>query len=328
MKIFLAGATGAIGQRLVPRLLEQGHSVVALARSSDSAARIVTTGAEAVIADAFDEGGLTKAVIAAEPDVVIHQLTALKGMGNLKKFDDDFALTNRLRTEVLGSLLRAARAAGARRFIAQSFTGWTNVRDGGFVKTEEDPLDPNPPRAQSKTLEAVRYLEQTVTGAEAIEGIALRYGIFYGPGTSLGAGGEYPQLVRKRKFPIVGTGMGMWSFTHIDDAAEATVLALERGRADVYNVVDDLPVPVNVWLPYLASILGAKPPRRVPVWLGKLAVGEVGVSMMTQIRGSSNKKAKRELGFRPRYPSFREGFRDGLGEDDTARAAGREQLAA
>lgn len=327
MRIFLAGATGAIGKRLVPRLLGEGHVVVASTRSSAGAAELVAQGIEAVLLDPYDERAVTQAVVRAEPEVVIHQLTALNGKGNLKKFDRDFAETNRLRTEGLDYLLRAARAADARRFIAQSFTGWTNIRADGPVKTEEDPLDPSPPRAQSQTLAALRYVEETVTAGEGIEGIALRYGIFYGPGTSLGEAGEYPELVRKRKFPVVGSGMGRWSLVHIDDAAQATVLALDHGSPGVYNIVDDQPVAVDVWLPYLASVLGAKPPRRIPVWLGKLAIGEVGISMMTQIRGSSNEKAKRELGFRPRYPTFREGFRNGLADTTSGTGTSPEQLA-
>ena len=324
MKVFVAGATGVIGRPLVPRLLERGHQVIATTRSPEKALRLRALGAEPVVVDALDEAGIVRAVTDAKPDVIVHQLTALAGFKNLKKFDEEFAQTNRLRTEGLDLLLAAARAAGTRRLIAQSFTGWPNIREGGPVKTEEEPLDPRPPARMAKTLAAIRYLEATLSGAADLEGLALRYGSLYGPGTALAEGGEYVDLIRRRRFPIVGNGAGVWSFVHADDAAVATVAAVERGAPGVYNVVDDEPAPVAVWLPYLAEVLGAKPPRRLPVWLGRLAVGEPGVSLMTQIRGSSNAKAKRELGWRPRFPSWREGFRRGLadgadGDDRIAR---------
>jgi nucleoside-diphosphate-sugar epimerase len=258
---------------------------------------------------------VVRSVSRAEPDVVLHELTALSGLGsNLRNFDKQFAETNRLRTEALDILLAAARSAGARRFIAQSFCGWPYMREGGPVKTEDDPLDPHPPAKQLRSFAAIRHLEDTVSSQTAIEGLVLRYGGLYGPGTSLAEGAEHAELVRQRKFPIVGEGQGIWSFIHIDDAAAATLAALDHGRPGIYNVVDDQPAPVKEWLPYLASVLGAKPPRRVPVWLGHLAAGEVGVSMMTQIRGGSNAKAKRELGWSPKYPTYREGFKHGLAE--------------
>jgi nucleoside-diphosphate-sugar epimerase len=253
-------------------------------------------------------------VLRAEPQVVIHQLTALAGVKSFKNFDQEFALTNRLRTEGTDHLLEAALAAGARRFIAQSYGNWNYARTGNGLKTEEDPFDPNPPANQVQSLKAIRHLESRVLGAEDIEGIALRYGNFYGPGNGIALDGELAELVRKRRLPVIGDGGGVWAFAHIDDAASATRAAIERGAPGVYNIVDDEPAPVARWLPELARVLGAKPPRRVPVWLGRLAAGEVGVSMMTQIRGTSNAKAKRELGWTPRYPSFREGFRDGLGD--------------
>jgi nucleoside-diphosphate-sugar epimerase len=230
-------------------------------------------------------------------------MTALPAALNLRRFDQDFARTNELRTRGTDNLLAAAEAVGVRRFVAQSYTGWPNIRTGGPVKSESDPLDPEPPVTQRQTLEAIRYLERAVVAAG---GLALRYGGFYGPGTSVEQ--EYPALIRKRRLPIVGDGGGVWSFIHIDDAATATVAALERGEPGVYNVVDDEPAPVREWLPYLARCLGARPPRRVPVWLARLLVGEAGVSMMTQIRGSSNAKAKRELGWQPAHASWRDGF--------------------
>ncbi len=227
--------------------------------------------------DGLDEQGVLATVRKAKPEVIVHQLTALQGVTNLRRFDDAFASTNRLRTEGLDYLLQAARAVEARRLIAQSYTGWPNIREGGPVKTEDDPLDPMPLPSMAKTLAAIRHLEETLSGAEDIEGVALRYGGFYGYGTSLGEGGEHMRLFMKRRFPIIGDGGGIWSFTHIDDAASATIAALEHGKPGVYNVVDDEPAPVSEWLPYLAQAIGAKPPRRIPVWLGRLAAGEAAV---------------------------------------------------
>ena len=312
MRVFAAGATGAVGTRLVPMLVEAGHEVVGTTRSREKAREVAELGAEPVVVDGLDGEGVLAAVRKAEPEVVIHQLTALQGLANFRKFDKAFALTNRLRTEGLDNLLRAARAVKARRLIAQSYTGWPNIREGGPVKTEDDPLDPRPPASMTKSLAAIRYVEETLTTTEELDGVALRYGSFYGPGTSLGEGGEYVALFRKRRFPIIGDGAGIWSFTHIEDAAAATIAALDRGAPGVYNVIDDEPAPVSEWLPYIAEVLGAKPPHRVPVWLGRLAAGEAVVSMMAKARGSSNAKAKRELGWQPRYPSWRDGFRQGL----------------
>ena len=317
MKVFVAGATGAIGKRLVPRLIDRGHEVVATTRSPEKARQLRALGAETVVVDALDEVRLVRAVTEAKPEAIVHQLTALAGFKNLKKFDEEFAQTNRLRTEGLDLLLKAARAAGTRRLVAQSYTGWPNIRQGGPVKTEEDPLDPHPPARMTESLAAIRYLEETLAGATGFAGLAVRYGTLYGPGTALGEGGEYPELIRKRRFPIVGDGAGVWSFVHVDDAAAATVAAVERGAPGVYNVVDDEPAPVSVWLPYLAEVLGAKPPRRLPVWVGRLAIGDAGVSLMTQIRGSSNAKAKRGLGWQPRFRSWREGFRWGLADRES-----------
>jgi nucleoside-diphosphate-sugar epimerase len=247
--------------------------------------------------------------------VIVHQLTALSGQLDMRKVETGFALTNRLRTEGTDHLLSAGRAAGAKRFVAQSYAGWPFARTGGPVKSEEDPLDPTPPAAMRDVLAAIRHLEDAVVRAEWTEGVVLRYGGFYGPGTSFSVhpDGEHVELLRKRKFPVLGDGGGVWSFIHIDDAAAATMAAVEHGARGLYNIVDDEPAPVAEWLPAAAQAVGAKPPRRIPKWLGRIVAGEAGTVMMTEIRGASNAKAKRELGWQPRYPSWRQGFADGLG---------------
>jgi nucleoside-diphosphate-sugar epimerase len=311
MRVFLAGAGGAIGRHLIPRLIAEGHEVVAMTRSPKKVDALRDAGAYPVVADGLDRDAVIAAVTGAEPEVVVHQMTALTDLsGNLRRFDQEFAVTNELRTKGTDNLLAGALAAGARRIIVQSFAGWPTIRDGGPVKTEDDPFDPHPPAAMRASQEAMRYLERTVVGAEGIEGIVLRYGGFYGapadmPPTML-------EVVRKRRFPVVGNGAGVWSFVHLDDAADATVAALDHGAPGVYNIVDDDPAPVAEWLPGMAAALGAKPPRRVPAWLGRLLAGEAGISMMTKVRGSSNAKAKRELQWEPRHPSWREGFREAL----------------
>jgi nucleoside-diphosphate-sugar epimerase len=266
-----------------------------------------------VVADALDRDAVLAAVVAARPEVVVHQLTDLAGATDLRRFDEGFASTNRLRTEGTDHLLAAARAAGARRLVAQSFAGWPFARTGGPVKTEDDPLDPDPPAELRRTLDAIRHLESAVLGAAGLEGVVLRYGGFYGPGTSAGEGGFMLAELRRRRIPIVGAGTGVWSFVHIDDAATATVAAVGRGVPGIYQVVDDDPAPVSDWLPALAAAVGARPPRRVPVWLARLLAGSHGVVLMTEARGAANAKAKRELGWRPAYPSWRQGFRTGLG---------------
>ena len=306
MRVFVAGATGVIGRQLVPQLVEAGHTVVGSTRSSGKAGWLADAGATPAVLDPLDRAQVTAAVVRAEPDAVIHELTALRGRADLRRFDRSFAETNVLRTRGLDILLEAARTAGATRFLAQSYTGWPNAREGGPVKTEDDPLDAHPPKAMRESIAAIRYLEATVSGAEGIAGLALRYGSLYGPGTSMAE--EYAATIRRRKFPVVGDGAAVWSFVHVADAAAATVAALEHGGPGVYNIVDDDPAPVSEWLPQLAALLGAKPPRRVPVWVGRLATGEVGVAMMTQSRGSSNAKARRELGWEPAHPSWRSGF--------------------
>jgi nucleoside-diphosphate-sugar epimerase len=312
MKVFVAGASGAVGRRLVPLLAGCGYEVVAMTRSPEKQRTLRELGAEPVVADGLDRVAVMTAVMRAEPEVVIHEMTGLTGVRSLRNFDHEFAQTNRLRTEGAEYLLEAARAAGARRFIAQSFGNWNYERTGTAAKTEDDPLDPNPPAKQRRSLAAIVQMEQAVLGAEGIEGVALRYGTFYGPGTGIAPGGDIAELVRKRRLPLVGDGAGLWSFAHVDDAASATMAAIDRGAPGVYNVADDEPARVADWLPELARVLGAPAPRHVPVWLGRLATGDVGVSMMTRIHGASNARAKRDLGWQPRYPSYREGFRTGL----------------
>ena len=308
MRVFVAGAAGAIGRQLLPQLAAQGHQVTAATRSPAKAGLLHELGADPVVLDGLDAAAVGEAVARAEPEVVVHQMSSLAGGSSLRRFDRVFATTNRLRTEGTDHLLAAAAAAGARRFIAQSYTGWPNARSGGPVKDEEDPLDPSPPAAQRESLAAIRHLERVVAAAAPLQGIVLRYGSFYGPGAS----DEFVEMIRKRRVPVIGDGVGIWSFLHIHDAAAATIAALDRGEPGVYNVVDDEPASVAEWLPFLAQTVGAKPPLRVPTWLGRLAAGEVGVSMMTQIRGSLNAKAKRQLGWEPAWPSWRQGFRGGL----------------
>jgi 2-alkyl-3-oxoalkanoate reductase len=315
MKVFVAGATGALGKQLVPQLVAAGHEVTGMTRSAAKEDLIRSLGARPAVADALDPDQVARAVAEAEPEVIVHQLTAISADASIRRLDRSFVQTNRLRTEGTDHLLAAARAVNARRFIGQSFAGWPYARTGGPVKTEEDPLDEDPPKHARETVAAIRYLEEAVTGPDWIEGIALRYGGFYGPGTSISRepGAESTEMVRKRRLPIVGKGTGIQSFIQIEDAAGATAAAVDHGDPGIYNVVDDDPAPLSEWLPVLADALGAKPPRRVPRWLGRLAAGEVGVVMMTEVRGASNAKAKRELGWELRYPSWRQGFREGLG---------------
>lgn len=319
MRVFVAGASGVIGRRLLPRLVERGHEVVATTRSPEKGDSLRALGAAPLVMDGLDAASVGEAVARAEPDVVVHQMTALSGVGDLRHFDAEFALTNELRTRGTDHLLAAAEGVGVRRFVAQSYAGWPNERVGGPLKSESDPLDSSPPASQRGSIEAIRYLEQAVVTAAPIEGLVLRYGSFYGPGTSMA--NEYAQLIRARKLPLVGDGGGIWSFVHIDDAAAATVLAVEHGDPGLYNIVDDEPAPVAEWLPYLAECLGARPPRRVPVWLARFAIGETGISMMTQVRGSSNTKARRQLGWKPAWPTWRDGFRHGLVDEPLRSAA-------
>src|SRR5919112_698558 len=309
MRVFVAGATGAIGKQLVPRLVRAGHEVHGMTRSESKQAMLHELGAVPVVADALDPDQVAEAVGRARPDVIVHQLTAIPEKLDMRHFDRDFAQTNRLRTEGTDHLLAAGQAVGVRRFVAQGIAGYgAYARTGGPVKSEEDPLDPAPAQEMRETLAAIRHLEEAVLGADWTEGIVLRYGAFYGPGTSMAPGGEQYEMIRRRRFPLVGDGGGVWSFIHIADAAEATVAAVERGSRGICNIVDDDPAPVAKWLPALAQELGAKKPVRVPRFVGRLFAGEAGVVMMTELRGASNAKAKRELAWRPAHPSWRQGF--------------------
>jgi nucleoside-diphosphate-sugar epimerase len=318
MRAFLAGATGAIGRRLVPQLVARGHQVTATTRSADKLDRLRALGAAPVVVDGLDAVAVGEAVARAEPDAIIHQMTALAGEPDLKHFDRWFARTNELRTKGTENLLAAASAADVGRFVAQSYTGWTNIRDGGPVKTEDDPFDPSPAKEQTESLAAIRFLEQVVLEAP-LEGIVLRYGSFYGPGASE----LLVEQIRRRKLPVVGDGGGVWSWIHLDDAASATVAALERGKRGIYNIVDDEPAKASECIPYLAEVIGAKPPLHVPAWLGRFLAGEAAVGMMTEARGASNAKAKGELGWQPSFSSWREGFRDGLTDSASAHSGGR-----
>lgn len=314
MKVFVAGATGVLGRALVPRLVARGHDVVGMTRSASKQDLVRSLGARPVVADALDPDAVAQAVAAAEPEVIVHQLTALSGKFDLRHIDQFFATTNRLRTAGTDHLLAAARAVGARRFVAQSYAGWPAARAGGPVTTEEAPFDPDLPERLRPVQEAIRHLEETVTGADWLDGVVLRYGAFYGPETTLSSDpdAEHTAAILKRQFPLVGDGGGVWSFIHVDDAAEATAIAVEQGQRGVYNVVDDEPAAARDWMPELARVLGAKPPRRVPRWVGRLLAGEAATVMLTEVSGASNEKVKRELGWQPRYASWRQGFAQGL----------------
>jgi nucleoside-diphosphate-sugar epimerase len=301
MRVFVAGATGAIGTRLVPKLVERGHQVIGTSRSMDRAKRLHALGAEPVALDLLDRRAVRKAVLDAKPDAIIHQATALTGLSDFKHFDRSFHQTNLLRTQGTDALLAAAKEASVSRIIAQSFASYRYAREGGPVKPEEDRLDPTPVSAMRETEDAMAYLDRVVTEAG---GIALRYGGFYGDPNDT----TLIDAVRARKFPIVGSGEGVSSFIHLDDAADATVLALDHEGPAIYHIVDDEPAPIKVWLPELARILGAKPPRHFPTWLARIFAGEALVMMATEARGASNAKAKRELGWTPAHPSWRQGF--------------------
>ncbi len=312
MRIFVAGASGVIGRRLLPLLVAAGHHVTGLTRTPAKADLIRGSGSEAVVADGLDSVAMRSAVCAAKPEVIVHEMTSLSGAMELRNFDSVFAQSNRLRTEGLDILLGAAREAGTRRIVAQSYCGWPYARTGGPIKSEDDPLDPNPPRRQRQTLSAIMRLESTIAQARDIGGVALRYGALYGADTGMLSTWVCDQ-VRRRRMPLIGTGEGWWSFLHVDDAAAATAAAVEHAASGIFNIVDDEPAPVREWLPTLASILGAGPPRRLPKWLARLLAGEVITSMMTEMRAGSNTKAARCLGWHPAHASWREGFVDSLG---------------
>jgi nucleoside-diphosphate-sugar epimerase len=311
MRVFVAGASGAIGTRLVPQLINHGHDVVGTATSPTSAERVRRLGAEPVVLDLLDRRAVRDAVAGASPDAIVHEATALADIGFARSLDKSFVQTNRLRREGTDALLEAARETGVSRFVAQSFASIRYAREGGMVKTEDDPVDNDPPAGMAETSAALDHLEQAVAAAG---GIALRYGAFYGAGND-----ALVEPVRKRHFPIVGAGGGMASWVHLDDAAAATVLALEHDGPAVYNVVDDEPAPVREWLPVLAGALGAKPPRHVPVWLARLLAGEIPVMLATHARGASNAKARHELGWTPRFPTWRRGFPEVYGGPAPAR---------
>jgi len=320
MKVFVAGATGVLGRSLVPQLVARGHAVVGMTRSASKQDLVRSLGARPVVADALDPDAVAQAVASAEPEVIVHELTALSGPMSVRdaRHPERFRgaiMTNRLRMEGTDHLLAAGRGVGARRFVAQSFGAFRWARTGRPVLTEADPLDPNPPAPLRTVVEGLLYLERAVTSIEWGEGLVLRYGAFYGPGTSISRAEDavLAAPIRKRRFPIVGDGGGVFSQVHIDDAAAATAMAVEHGQPGIYNIVDDEPAPVREWLPVLATALDAKPPRRIPRWLGRLAAGEAATLTMTEVKGASNAKAKRELGWQPRYPSWRQGFAQGLG---------------
>lgn len=303
MRVFVAGGTGAMGRYLIPALIADGHQVTASTRAADRSADLAAAGAVPVVMDGLDRDSVLAAMQSAAPEVIVHQMTALGVSKDFRRFDDEFAVTNQLRTRGMDNLLEAARRAGTRRFIAQSFTGFTNEYAGTPVKTEDDPLNPDPPVSTRQTLAAIRYVDETVP-KQAPEGIVLRYGLFYGHGASNGT----LSAIRAGKFPIIGGGTGIWSFCEITDGAAATAAAVTRGAPGVYNIVDDEPAPAAEWVPFLARCLGAEAPREVPAALGRELAGEFLTAQMTVARGSSNAKAKRELGWAPRYASWREGF--------------------
>jgi 2-alkyl-3-oxoalkanoate reductase len=306
MHVFIAGAAGAVGRTLIPMLIAAGHTVTGTTRSDAKAGALRALGARAVVMDGLDRTSVLDAVTGAEPDAIVHEMTALSGDLDFRNIDRTFAVTNRLRTEGTEHLLAAADAAGVQRVVAQSFAGWPYARTGAPVKTEADPLDPDPPRGIRETHAAIRRLEDLVTGAG---GVVLRYGGFYGPGTGLAPGGDQFEMIRKRRFPLIGDGGGITSFAHMEDVATATVAALERAPdGEIYNICDDDPAPVREWLPLLARSIGAPPPRRLPAWFVRLLASPAAAAMMTEGRGASNAKAKAELGWTLAWPTWREGF--------------------
>ncbi|HTI35871.1 MAG TPA: NAD(P)-dependent oxidoreductase [Miltoncostaea sp.] len=314
MRIFIAGATGALGRQLVPRLAERGHDVTGMTRSPGKQDLLRELGAQPVVADALDPEAVAQTVAQAEPEVIVHQLTAIPSRLDMRHFERDFVETNRLRTEGTDHLLAAARAVGARRFVAQSFAPLIFARTGAAVKSEDDPVDEHPPKQMRSGLRAIRHLERVVTGADWIDGVVLRYGGFYGPGTSMSRGSEGVMLeaIRERRMPLVGDAGGVWSFIHIGDAADATVDAIEGEGRGIFNIVDDEPATVAQWLPAAAAAVGAPAPRRVPRWVARLLAGNAATMLMTEAVGASNAKAKRELGWRPRHATWRDGFATGL----------------
>jgi nucleoside-diphosphate-sugar epimerase len=300
MRVLVVGASGAIGTRLIPQLLDRGHEVIGTSTSAASADRVRRLGAKPVKLDLLDPRAVRKSVLGAAPDAIVHQATALANAKFTRNLDKTFVLTNRLRAEGTDALIAAGQEAGVSRYVAQSFASYRGIREGGMVKAEDDPLDPNPPATMRESWAAMNHLEDAFT---AVGGIVLRYGVFYGADND-----GLVEPVRRRQFPIIGDGGGMLSWMHVDDGAAATVTALEHEGPAIYNIVDDEPAPVREWLPVLAEALGAKPPRRFPKWLARLVAGEAAAMLGTEARGASNAKAKRELGWEPRYASWRQGF--------------------
>jgi nucleoside-diphosphate-sugar epimerase len=312
MKVFLAGATGAIGRRLVPQLVEAGHEVTAMTRSKEKLGELYELGAEPVLCDVFDAGRLGSAIARAEPEAVINQLTDLPQTLNPRKLAEYYAANNRVRREGTANLLDAARGAGVGRFLVQGSAYWY-AQSGGPVKTEEAPLYLEAPAPIGPAVRTIKEVEDAVLSADGMEGLVLRYGMFYGPGTWYAKDGDIGRQVSKRRYPIIGHGEGTYSFIHVDDAASATVAALERARPGVYNVVDDDPATAAEWMPVYAEALGAKRPPRVPAFLARLIAGDAIVRWSLGLRGASNEKIKDELGWHPHYESWRRGFFRALG---------------
>jgi nucleoside-diphosphate-sugar epimerase len=312
MRIFLAGASGAIGQTLIPLLVQRQHEVFGAFRNPANSDRVRSLGATPVVLDALDGAAVNSRIAEIRPQAVIHQLTAIPARLDLRHIDRDFEMTNRLRTEGTRNLATAAVKAGVERFIAQSFAGWPYARRGITLKTEEDDLDPSPPPQMKAMLDAIEMLEHTTVREQGFTGIVLRYGPLYGPHSSIAKDGTMVEEIRQHKVPLIGQGTGVWSFLHLHDAATATVAALTHAQRGIYNIVDDDPAPVVEWLPYLAECVGAKPPMHVPNLLAKMLVGEHAVTMMNDIRGVSNAKARKELHWTPKWSSWKQGFRDGL----------------
>ena len=309
MRVFLAGGTGVIGRRLLPRLLEAGHDVTAMTRREDRAAALREAGAVPAVADVFDAEGLRAAVERAAPEVVVHELTDLPPALDTRKIEEQMAGNDRIRTEGTRNLVAAARGAGARRIVAQSIA-FAYAPTGDGLKREEDPLWDDAPWPWKRSIDALHELEDAVTKTQGIEGVVLRYGFFYGPGSAYGPGGSLEHEVRRRRFPVVGRGSGVFSFVHVDDAADATVATVERGAPGIYNIVDDEPAAMREWVPVYADAIGAKRPYRIPRFVARLFAGPYAVMLATEVRGASNERAKAELGWQPRFGSWREGFRE------------------
>ena len=312
MRVFVAGATGVIGRVLVPKLLAAGHEVTGMTRSEETAGALRGQGAEAIVADAFDAAGVEKAVTTAAPEVMVHQLTSIPARVNPRKMAKAFELNDRLRDEGTRHLVAAARAAGVRRMVAQS-VAFAYHPAGGELKREDDPLYLDAPAPFDRTVRALASLESQVLGADGVEGLVLRYGFFYGPGTSYAPGGSQAEMVRRRQLPLIGSGAGVFSFIHVDDAATATVVAVEGGAPGAYNIVDDEPAAWRDWLPVYADALDAKRPLRIPAFLARVAAGPVAVMYATRVAGASNVKAKSKLGWTPAWPSWRRGFVEAAG---------------